>query len=206
MKKKINAVSDLSGLKLSMEVRNGLFLASSRTYAEQYIEPLIREKFGLSEPLTDDYDALGLGGEKYEIKSSKVLKVSENTKASKRLLSRILYENSNISLNRLVKFSEAESASYLANIQNVKRDHFSKLIYVLLFEDCIKIFVIESTDIKKGTVPSWSDKHGRYDALGKSGQFPITKSTIKTHLDKYLVETMSYQEATSIFEKLSLEE
>lgn len=204
MKKKINAKSDSSGLKLSTQVRNGLFLASSRTYAEQYIEPLIREKFELNEPLTDDYDALGLGGEKFEIKASKVLRVSENTKATKKLLDRILFENSNISLSRLVKFSEAETASYLANIQNVKRDHFSKLIYVLLFEDCIKIFLIESAEIKKGIVPSWSDKHGRYDELGKSGQFPITKATIKTHLDKYLVETMSYQEATAIFEKLSL--
>jgi hypothetical protein len=132
-----------------------------------------------------------------------VLRGSENTKATKNLISRILFENSNIPLNRLIQFSEAESASYLANIQNVKRDHFSKLIYVLLFEDCIKIFAIESKEIKKGTVPSWSDKHGRYDELGKSGQFPITKTTIKAHLDNYLVETMSYQEATSIFEKLS---
>jgi hypothetical protein len=203
MNKKQDLKSESSGLNLHLSVRNGLFLASSRTYAEQYIEPLIREKFGLLEPKDDDYDAIDLNHVKYEIKASKVLRESKNTKANKTLLERILFENSNVELNRLVKFSEAETASYLANIQNVKRDHFSKMYYVLLFEDCIKIFLIDSRDIRKGNVPSWSDKHGRYDAPGKSGQFPITKATIGQHLEKYLVETMTYQEAASIFQKLS---
>lgn len=34
---------------LANKVRDGLFLAASRTYAEQYIEPIIRKKYGLSD-------------------------------------------------------------------------------------------------------------------------------------------------------------
>jgi hypothetical protein len=89
-----------------------------------------------------------------------------------------------------------------ANIQNVKRDHFDTLIYVLLFADCIKVFSAETAEIKSGIMPGWSDKHGRYDAVGKSGQFMIKKGTIGYHLDNRLLETISYEEAAEIYAKL----
>ena len=189
---------------LIIKVRDGLFMASSRTYAEQYVEPLIREKYDLLLPKGDDHDALGRDGVKYEIKASKVLHPTGNGKSAKTLIDRVLFESDHNVTKRLVPFDEHKSADYLANIQNVKRDHFDILIYVLLFEDCIKVFFANTTDISKGILPSWSDKHGRYDALGKSGQFPVTKSTIAWHLGKNLVDTIDYSEAAKIFERLSI--
>lgn len=189
--------------KLATKVRNGLFLASSRTYGEQYIEPLIRERYSLQDPDSSDHDARDKYGSKYEIKASKVLNQTNNGKGTKSVLDRIVFENENLVLNRIFPFSEHLKSDFLANIQNVKRDHFDSLIYVLLFSDCIKVFKADTTVIQKGIFASWSDKHGRYDELGKSGQFGITKSTIGWHLENHLFDTISYSEVTDIFVKLA---
>src|SRR3989344_5891834 len=90
-----------------------------------------------------------------------------NSKKLKTIIERILFENNNLETNRLVLFSESKIAEYLANVQNVKRDHFDYLIYVLLFADCVKIFFAKKKDIRIQNFSNWSDKHGRYDALGK---------------------------------------
>ena len=184
------------------EVRNGLFLAASRTYGEQYMEPFIREKYALAEPLSGDHDAVAISGAKFEIKASKVLRPTPNKKGTKKLIDRILFENYNLATSRLIPFSEHKSAEYGANIQNVKRDHFDILIYTLLFEDCLKIFFAEQETIAKTIFPSWSDKHGRYDEVGKSGQFPINKSTIQWHLDNNLKDTVSFEEFSEVLGKI----
>lgn len=188
---------------LIRKVRDGLFLASSRSYAEQYIEPFIKEKYELSDPTNNDYDGSDKDGKKYEIKASKVLRATGNSKKLKIILERILFETENIETNRLIPFSECTTAKYLANIQNVKRDHFDYLLYVLLFEDCVKIFSAKKEEIGTGIFPSWSDKHGRYDAHGKSGQFPVTRTTIQWHLDNHLKDTVSYEEMKDVYSKLS---
>ena len=188
---------------LVRKIRDGLFLASSRTYGEQYVEPFIRAKYKLDEPSSSDHDAVGAAGKKYEIKACKVLRSTDNGKNSKSIIERILFEIGNIETNRLVTFSEHDTAEYLANVQNVKRDHFDTLIYVLLFEDCIKIFFAERDTIATGIFQSWSDKHGRYDVPGKSGQFGITKSNIAWHLERNLRDTVSYQEVTEIFKRIA---
>lgn len=184
-------------------VRDGLFLASSRTYAEQYVEPFIRAKYGFKDPTSDDHDALGRDGTRYEIKACKVLRATDNGKGSKSIIERIWFEALNLETSRFVPFHECLTAEYLANVQNVKRDHFDVLIYVLLFSDCIKIFWADTKDIVKGSFRSWSDKHGRYDQHGKSGQFGITKASIGWHLEHQLHDTVDYEEMTEIFERIS---
>lgn len=184
-------------------VRDGLFLAASRTYAEQYVEPFIRAKYELIEPASGDHDALGKDGTRFEIKACKVLKSSQNRKGSRTLLERITYENKNLPTNRLVPFSDAYEVNYDANVQNVKRDHFDTLIYVLLFADCAKVFWANTSDIATGIFVNWSDKHGRYDAPGKSGQFPVTRTTIRWHVEHNLRDTVSYQEMADVFQRLS---
>lgn len=184
-------------------VRDGLFLASSRSYGEQYIEPLIRAKYGLKEPTTNDHDGTDAEGRRYEIKACKVLRATHNHKQAKSVIERILFENENAETNRLVVFADCETAEYLANVQNVKRDHFDFLVYALLFEDCIKVFQARKEDILTGAFTNWSEKHGRYDAPGKSGQFAITKRNITWHLMHYLKDTVSYEEATTIYADLS---
>lgn len=185
------------------KIRNGLFLAPSRSYGEQYVEPFVREKYYLAEPKGNDYDGIDKNGKRYEIKCCKILRASGNGRKVKTIIERILFENNNLETNRLVPFSEYKTAEYLANVQNVKRDHFDYLIYVLLFSDCVKIFIARKEDIAIGKLPNWSDRHGRYDELGKSGQFGITRSNIQWHLDNLLKDTVSYQEMTNVYKKLS---
>jgi len=187
------------------KIRDGLFLAASRTYAEQYVEPLIRARYGLHQPVSNDHDAIGVNREKYEIKACKVLRRSDNRLGTKSLIERIFYENLNTVLDRIVPFADRGIANYDANVQNVKRDHFDLLIYVLLFEDCIKVFQAKSADISGGQFTGWSDKHGRYDELGKSGQFMLNRSTIEWHLEHHLIDTLTYQEAAELYEQISSE-
>ena len=189
---------------LVKKIRNGLFLASSRSYGEQYIEPFVRKKYNLKDPTGNNNDGTDKCGKRYEIKSCKVLRATDNSKKSKTIIERILFENNNIETNRLIPFSECKTAAYLANVQNVKRDHFDYLIYVLLFEDCVKIFSAKKEEINaKKNFSSWSDKHGRYDEFGKSGQFGISKNNIQWHLDNHLKDTVSYNEMKDIYKELS---
>ncbi|CAN2190080.1 hypothetical protein MCEMRE191_00504 [Candidatus Nanopelagicaceae bacterium] len=187
--------------ELALKIRNGLFLAASRTYGEQYVEPFIRHMYGLTDPPGNDHDGVGSDGIRYEIKASKVLKKTTNISKSKKIIDRVLFENDNAQINRLLPFSAAKELKYDANIQNVKRDHFEELIYVLLFEDCLKVFQIKAEEIS--AIPRWSDKHGRYDALGKSGQFMINKSSIEWHLKNQLKDTFSYTQVADAYQKIS---
>jgi len=184
--KKVNVIENF---------RNGIFVASSRTYGEKIIEPIIRKILGLHESNTDENDAVNDNGEFLELKASKVLKATLKKK-NLSLVERVLLENDNDELSRLIKFDDCLESKYLSNIQNVKRDHFSELIYVLLFEDCIKIFKSNRKSIS--TIPNWCDKHGRYDAEGKSGQFGITKNNIQWHLDRNLTHTLTWNEVYEI--------
>jgi hypothetical protein len=194
----------LSSIKdLKTKIRDGLFLAPSRSYGEQYVEPFIRKKYDLKEAENGEYDAIDKHNTKFEIKCCKVLSRNPEVSNKEPLIKRVIAENYNVMTNRLIPFEKCETAEYLANVQNVKRDHFDQLIYVLLFEDCVKVFQVETSKINLKTIPNWSDKHGRYDALGKSGQFPITKNNIKYHLDNYLIDTISYSEMAEAFKELS---
>ena len=181
-------------------VRDGLFLAASRTYAEQYIEPLVRAKYELAEPSGDDHDAVGPDQTLYEIKASKVMRRRHNRRGSRSLLERVLFEVDDTPLNRYFDSGRRHVEDYDANIQNVKRDHFDVLIYVLLFKDCLMIFETSSGSFAKGLFPNWSAKHGRYDEEGKSGQFPISKANIAWHEDNTLIDIMSYFEAAELLE------
>jgi hypothetical protein len=180
-----------------LNFRNGMFQAASRTYGETYMEPIIRKKKGLSESATGENDAENSEGKFEEIKCSKVLR----TKIKKDfLLESILSENENSVLGRLVKFDDCYTEKYDSNIQNVKRDHFSILKYVMLFSDCIKIFESHADDISK--IPNWCNTHGRYDAYGKSGQFNIKNTNIKWHLENNLVDTLLWEEAYQIADSI----
>lgn len=190
--------------KISAEkIRNGLFLAASRSYAEQFIEPFIRAKYKLNEPKNNENDGTDSKGRRYEIKACKVLKSTGNVKKTIPIIERILFESNNIVTSRLVLFKDFSTLRYLGNVQNVKRDHFDFLIYVLLFQDCIKIFLAKQEEIKTGDFPNWSEKHGRFDALGKSGQFPVTSKNMKWHLDNHLKDTVTYEELKNTYIGLS---
>lgn len=178
--------------------RNGMFLAPSRTYGETYMEPIIRKICGFSKSSSSENDALNNNGEGVEVKCTKVLQVKPKEKS---LLERIIAESENDPLKRMISFDDCLDKNYDANIQNVKRDHFSELVYVLLFKDCIKIFKSNRDSIS--SIPNWSDKHGRYDAPGKSGQFNIKKNNISWHIQNNLVNTLTWDDVYRVAKEIS---
>jgi hypothetical protein len=179
--------------------KEGIFFAPSRTYGEQYIEPIIREVLDLNKSKTNENDAIDKMGKYFEIKSSKVLKLTKKEKKLS-LIAKILLENDKNVVNRLINFEDCYTASYLSNIQNIKRDHFSNLVYVMLFKDCIKIFISKKEEICN--IPNWCGKHGKYDALDKNGQFGITKNNVKWHIENNLYETLTWDKVYKIAEKI----
>ena len=190
-------ITNLKGKKVMNnkveQFRNGMFLASSRRCGETYMEPILRKFYGWIKSLTKDNDAINAVGKYIEIKCSKVL--IELLKDPS-LTESVILENDNFILKRLIKFADCYDIKYDANIQNIKRDHFEFLIYVLLFEDCIKIFKSYRGDIS--SKPGWSGKHGRFDVVGKSGQFSIKKHNIKKHLKNNLIQTLTWEEVYEI--------
>lgn len=174
----------------SKKLRNGYFMSSSRTYGEIYIEPLIRKLYGLNISKTDENDA-EKNGVKYEIKASKVL-IKKNKTKNKNYLDTVISECEKNDLFRIFPFNECGNHEYLSNIQNVKRDHFDILLYTLLFSDCLVIFKCQKEKIS--LLPNWCGKHGRYDQLGKSGQFPINKNNIQYHIDNHLESILTWDE------------
>ena len=178
----------------SKKFRDGMFLAPSRTMGETFMEPIIRKFRGLNSSPTGENDARNDAGEFSEIKCARVLKRLPKKKTS--LAEKVMSVSENSILTRLIPFSDCYTSKYDANIQNVKRDHFQYLIYAMLFGDCIKIFETKREDIS--AITNWCDKHGRMDALGKSGQFNIPKTKIKEHLENNLIATLTWNEAYEI--------
>jgi hypothetical protein len=180
--------------------RNGFFRASSRTYGEKFVEPIIRKYFGLEKSPGDENDALDTISNQFkEIKATKVLLETHKARKKTPLLEQILLESDNDVIDRMISFDDCFNSNYSSNIQNVKRDHFNQLIYVMLFKDCVKIFIVEKENVKN--IPNWSDKHGRYDQPGKSGQFAITKSNIQWHIDNNLKHTLTWDGVYEIVKK-----
>ena len=175
------------------QFRNGMFLASSRRCGETYMEPILRKFYGWIKSLTKDNDAINAVGKYIEIKCSKVL--IELLKDPS-LTESVILENDNFILKRLIKFADCYDIKYDANIQNIKKHKFDILIYVMLFEDCVKFFETNREDVSN--IPNWCPLHGRYDEPGKSGQFNITKNNIERHLENNLIDTLTWNEVYEI--------
>jgi len=182
------------------DIRDGLFLAASRTYGEQYVEPFLREVYGLTESASGDHDAISKDGTRFEIKAAKALRARQP--AGDSIVERIIAEKLNTQTHRMVPYSLRYAENYNANIQNVKRNHFEFLLYAVLFSDRVVVFQAPVARVKQPDIPMWSDKHGRYDALGMSGQFNINKNTISTHEREFQIDLFTYDDLASIYGRL----
>ena len=200
-------ITNLKGQKVMnkevIKFRNGMFFSSSRNCGETYVEVIVRKVLGLFRSDTKDNDAITTDGEFVEIKSSKVLTEKKESPSFRETIM-LEYENNGPGLiNRLVKFVDYLVSNYKSNIQNIKRHKFDILIYVMLFEDCIKIFKCYSDDIPNigradGKGSRWCGKHGGEDKKGKNGQFGIQKNNIEWHLDNKLIQTLTWEEVYEI--------
>lgn len=185
-------------------IRKGLFLAASRTFGEGLMEPLVRNMFGYIKSDSDDCDAIcPKTNERGEIKFARAMTGKPNEK-KKSLFEKIETQAYSDPLTRLVKFDDRLVIDYIANIQNVKRDHFNFLLYGILFCEGISFFRIKRENIYK--ISNWSDKHGRYDEEGKSGQFPIYKKNILLHEKEYFIQFKNYDELARLTKEINIDE
>lgn len=184
-------------------IREGLFLAPSRAYGETYIEPIIRKIFNLSKPESGAFDGVDISDQTtYEIKAARVVTPVEKMKSFFNDITKHAGNNTTL-LSRAVDFNNRLELQYDANIQNIKRDHFDILIYCLLFKEGIEIFKIPKNEI--AIIQNWSGKHGRYDIVGKSGQFNIKKNNIINHEGKYFNRFITFDEVASIVRNIDEE-
>lgn len=95
-----------------------------------------------------------------------------------------------IASDRRVKFEEWDQHNFWCNIQQVKCAEFEVLYYGLFFDDCVKIFKILPDQID-ATI-NYNPKQHKGN-VGE-GQFHITPDTLQTHLDRFLHQTLTYQE------------
>lgn len=101
--------------------------------------------------------------------------------------------------NGMVSFTQRRNFRFDCNIQQVKRAEFDVLYYGLFFSDCIKIFCIESDEIKlkrDGGKISYSNKQHKGN-IGE-GQFHINDRTLDIHLQHYLYKTLSYDKLSQL--------
>lgn len=174
------------------KLRDGIFALRTRRFgsvAECMIMRLLNYSKGrnLFHDLYDDQR-----NHRIEVKFSVVMKKAETPISEDTVLQCIEEARAE---NRLVAFSEWEQHKFDSNIQQVKRAEFDVLYYGLFFLDCIKIFRMESQEIKENSAGGrigYSD----FQHKGNIGerQFHISPQTLQVHLDHYLYRSLSYDE------------
>jgi hypothetical protein len=174
------------------ELWDGIFALRTRRFgsvAECMVKRL--RKYGKAKSLFHDlFDEEK--GDRIEVKFSTVLKKAEKAVTEESVL--VCIEEATAE-NRMVAFPNWEQYKFDCNIQQVKRLEFEVLFYGLFFSDCIKIFRVESSDIRENRLGGdigYSDKQHKGN-VGE-GQFHINDKTLQTHLDKYLHKTLTYED------------
>lgn len=174
------------------KLRDGIFAIRTRrigSVAECMIQRLLKYSKGRSlfHDLYDDQR-----NHRIEVKFSVVQKKAESTVTEDTVLKCI---EEAVAENRMVAFSEWKKHKFDCNIQQVKRAEFDVLYYGLFFSDSIKIFRIESQEIKenlKGRRIYYSDFQHKGN-VGE-GQFHINAQTLQIHLDHCHYKTLTYDE------------
>src|SRR3989442_8053575 len=126
-------------------LREGIFALRTRrvgSVAECMVKRL--KKYGKAKSLFHDlFD--DEKGQRIEVKFSTVMKKAERRVTEEMVLACIEEATAG---NRMVAFDNWSQHPFACNIQQVKRREFEVLYYGLFFSDCIKVFRIESSQIK----------------------------------------------------------
>lgn len=166
------------------ELRDGIFALNTRRFGT-VAEIMVKKLKGLGKAQSMFHDLFdATGNQRVEVKFSRVGqnldKLTEHN-----LLECILKEQGT---DRRVRFADWTKHKFLCNIQQVKKTEFDGLYYGMFFDDCIKIFYIEPKDIND-TI-GYGDKQHKGN-VGE-GQFHITEKNLQVHLDRFLVQTLTY--------------
>lgn len=167
------------------ELRDGIFALNTRrfgTVAEVLVKRLLNLGKGrnLFHDLYDDAANLRI-----EVKFSVARKQCETPVNEATVLQCIAEARSE---ERMMALADWETADFDCNIQQIKRTEFDVLYYGIFFSDCVVVFRINSADI--GSQIQYSDLQHKGN-VGE-GQFHINRRTMKTHLDSYLYNTLTY--------------
>src|SRR5712664_2043781 len=174
------------------KLRDGIFALRTRRFgsvAECMMKRLLQCSAGRS-LFHDLYD--DSLNHRIEVKFSVVQKKAEQTVTEETVL-RCIEEAT--AEERMVAFSDWGQHEFDCNIQQVKRAEFNVLYYGLFFSDCVKIFRIESTEIREngqGGRIYYSDFQHKGN-VGE-GQFHIHPGTLQVHLDNYSYKTLTYDQ------------
>ena len=168
------------------QLRDGIFSLNTRrfgTIAEIMVKKL--KAFGKAQNLFHDlFD--NLTGQRIEVKFSRVGQNLEKL-TEDNLLECIRKE---VGTDRRVSFSNWSTHKFLCNIQQVKKTEFDVLYYGMFFDDCIKIFRIFPTEID--STIGYADKQHKGN-VGE-GQFHITEKNLQSHLERFYVQTLNYEQ------------
>ena len=169
-------------------LRDGIFALNTRRFgsvAEVMIKRLTHASIARS-PFHDLYD--DQMDNPIEVKFSRVLEKFKVTVTVATLLTCI--EEAATLANRMVPFTQWDTLEFDCNIQQIKRAEFDILYYGLFFEDCVKVFRVNKTEIASEI--RYSNK--QHKGNSGEGQFHITRKILKFHLDKHLFASLSYDE------------
>lgn len=173
-------------------LRDGIFSLYTRRFgsvAEFMVKRM--EKCGKAQNQFHDlYD--DIKHHRIEVKFSVVRKKAETSIYEDTVLQCI---EESTSAKRNVLFPEWKQNEFDCNMQQIKRVEFDVLYYGLFFSDCVKIFRIQSEEIKEsvfGGKIHYSDK--QHKGNKGEGQFHINQDTLQFHLDNYLYQTLTYDE------------
>lgn len=174
------------------KLRDGIFALKTRRFGN-VAEIMIEKLYALSASGTLEYDKYNKAKkQRIEIKFSTVLKNNEEKINDKNVVEQILKANFS---NRALKYKDAAKYAFDCNIQQVKCNSFDILYYGMFFADCVCIFKMTASQVKKCKGYSNKQHRGNVD----EGQFHINNDTFKYHLDKYLIKKLDYNQLYNLF-------
>lgn len=177
------------------EFRDGIFALNTRRFGK-VAELMIQLLFNFENSDNLAYDLKTVDGKKIEVKFSTVLKKCTSNINANNLIQSVV--DSNLS-NRMLTYEKSKLLSFDCNIQQVKVKEFEYLYYGCFFEDKIMICKIDSSQIALDPLILYSN-HQHRGNVGE-GQFHINNATISHHLNKYLLQWITYEELYELFKK-----
>lgn len=168
------------------QLRDIIFAINTRRLG-RLAEIMIKRLYKFDKPQSRHHDLYNTDtNQRIEVKFSTVQKSLEklNEDTILEVLSR------EIASDRRIAFDQWSENEFACNIQQVKRTEFDQLYYGMFFDDVVKIFTILPTEIDSSI--GYGDKQHKGN-VGE-GQFHITHQTLQTHLDRFLIKTLTYQE------------
>jgi hypothetical protein len=104
--------------------------------------------------------------------------------------------SADMAANRRVSFEHHDHHTWDCNIQQVKPMEFDRLYYGLFFQDCVKIFLIGSSEIGKHM--GFNDKQHKGN-VGE-GQFHVNDRNLDMHVTRYLHDSMTWNQLLDLLQ------